>query len=159
MKRKIIIEGITFSVIGLIAVIEGFRLSTGKDPQGIFSLMGPGTYTIVLGFGLIITAIASVFLNYRKVSGTGKAALSQEKESPSSKVVVYMIGVFAIYAFLIDIFGYLMPTILFLLLEFRLVGVKSWKTNIVVTSAVVAVFYLVFIQYCGMIFPRGIFLN
>lgn len=160
MKRKIIIEGITFSAIGLLFIVEGSRLSISKDAQGIFSLMAPGgAYAIVLGLGLIITAIAYVILNYRKVSCTEKVDLSQEKESPVSKIVVYMIVVFAIYALLIDIFGYLMPTILFLLLEFRLAGVKSWKANIVVTSVVAAVFYLVFIQLLGMIFPQGIFFN
>ncbi|HSB80095.1 MAG TPA: tripartite tricarboxylate transporter TctB family protein, partial [Candidatus Methylomirabilis sp.] len=72
-----------------------------------------------------------------------------------SPIVVKMVGAFAVYATLIDLIGYSVPTLLFLLTEFRLLGVKSWKTNIALTALVSIFFYIVFIHYCEMIFPRG----
>jgi putative tricarboxylic transport membrane protein len=159
MNRTAMIEGITLLVISLFGIFEGFNLNINRNSYTLSSMLGPGTYILVLSFGLMITALADLFFDYRKGFKTGKVALTKKKEPPVRRVVVYMIGVFAIYAFLIDIIGYSVPTVIFLLLEFRLLGVKSWKINIVVTSVVFACFYLVFIKYCDMIFPQGIFFN
>jgi hypothetical protein len=51
----------------------------------------------------------------------------------------------------------MVSSFLFLLAEFRLAGVTSWRTILIVTVVVLASFYLIFVQYCNMPFPRGIF--
>jgi hypothetical protein len=156
MKKTAIIEGITLLVLSLLGIVEGFRLNIVRDAHTSASMLGPGTYILVLGFGLMITAIINLFVKYREASGTGKAALDQRKEMPVKRVVVVLIGTFVLYSALIDIIGYVIPTIVFFLMAFRLLGVRSWITNIVLTSVVVAVFYGVFVHYCEMIFPHGI---
>jgi hypothetical protein len=70
-------------------------------------------------------------------------------------IVVKMIGAFAAYAYLIDLIGYSAPTALFLLTAFRLLDVRSWKTNFALTALVTILYYVVFIHYCEMAFPRG----
>jgi hypothetical protein len=82
-------------------------------------MLGPGTYILVLGFGLLITAIFDFLLNYRDISRTKKADLSPRGEIPVSGVVVALIGIFAMYAVLIDIVGYLIPTISYVELNIR----------------------------------------
>ncbi len=159
MKKTAILEAIPLLVISLLGIAEGLRVNIERDSSTASSMLGPGTYILFLGFGLMIAAISNFLLNYRDISRTEKADLSQRREIPVSGVVVAMIGIFAMYAVLIDYIGYLVPTILFFLLAFRLLGVRSWKTNIVLTSFVVAGFYVVFIHYCEMIFPRGIFFD
>ena len=159
MKKTAILAGIPLLIFSLLGIAEGLRLNITREAKTDPSMLGPGTYILVLGFGLLIIAISNVLSNYRDISRTKKADLSQRREIPVSGVVVVLIGIFAMYAVLIDIIGYLIPTILFFLLAFRLLGVRSWKTNIVLTSVVVAGLYVVFIRYCEMIFPRGIFFN
>jgi putative tricarboxylic transport membrane protein len=156
MKKRAIIEGITLLVLSLLGVVEGFRLNIVRDAHTSASMLGPGTYILVLGFGLMITALVNLFLKYREASAAGKAALDERTEMPVDRVVIALIGTFALYAALIDIIGYVIPTIIFFLIAFRLLGVRSWITNIVLTSVVVAVFYGVFVHYCEMIFPHGI---
>jgi len=159
MNRTTIIEGIILFVIGLLGIREGFQLNAVKDIRTLSSLMGPGTYILVISFGLMITGAAHVFFNDRKITRQEKAALNKTKAFPVSRKLIGMIGVFAGYAYLINIFGYIIPTIFFFLLEFRLAGVKSWRINFLLTAGLVASFQIVFIKYCEMIFPRGIFWN
>lgn len=156
MKKTVFLEPILVLVFSFLGIAEGLRLNMTREARTAPSLLGPGTYILVLGIGLLIAAIFDFLLNYRDISGTKKADLSPRREVPVSGVVVATIGIFAMYAVLIDIVGYLIPTILFLGLAFRILGVRSWKTNIVLTSAVAAGLYVIFIHYCEMIFPRGI---
>jgi hypothetical protein len=60
------------------------------------------------------------------------------------------------YALLIDVAGYLVASILFFFLAFRIVGVKSWAVNIILALMITAAYYAVFVEYCSMIFPRGL---
>lgn len=155
-KAKTLIEGILLFVISLFGTVEGFRLNISSH-QTLTSMMGPGTYILVLSLGIMITSIAHFFVNYKKDTSLEKVPLKKEMGIPKSRIVVYMVGAFAIYLLLISLFGYLVPTIIFFLVEFRLAGVKSWVKNIVLTLILTATFYFVFLQYCQMIFPRGIF--
>lgn len=154
MKRATIVEGMILLVISLTGIMQGFQLNAIKDPQRLSLLMGPGTYILALSIILLITAIVHVLLGYRK----GADVVSAPKTGiHASKKLILMIVVFALYAFLIDIVGYIIPTILFFLLEFRISGVTSWKVNTVLTACLVVSFYYIFIKYCEMIFPHGIF--
>ncbi len=159
MKRTTMIEGVFLLLISLLGIREGFHLNALKDIRTLSSLMGPGTYILAISFGLLLTALAHVFFNIRKMNHLEKAGSAEKKELVFSKKLIAMIGVFAGYAYLIDFLGYLLPTIFFLLLEFRLAGVKSRRVNILLTAGLAASFQIVFIKYCEMIFPRGIFWN
>ncbi len=159
MKRTTTIEGIILLLISLLGIREGFHLNAVKDIRTLSSLLGPGTYILLISFGLLVTAAAHVIFNATKVHPLNKASLIGKNDLPASKKLIGMIGVFAGYAYCIDIFGYILPTIFFFLLEFRLAGVKSWRINILLTAGLVASFQIVFIKYCEMIFPRGIFWN
>ena len=159
MKKTVVLEAILLLVFSFLGIAEGLRLNLTREAKTAPSMLGPGTYILVLGFGLLITVIFNFLLHYRDISRTKKTDLSPRREIPVSGVVVAMIGIFAMYAILIDIVGYLIPTILFFWLAFRILGVRSWKTNIVLTSVVAASLYVVFIHYCEMIFPRGIFFD
>jgi hypothetical protein len=153
MKRGTIVESAVLLVISLAGIIQGIQLNAVKDPQRLALLMGPGTYILVLSIVLLITAVAHVLLDYRK----GAAVSTKTSAMHVSKKLILMVVVFAVYAFLIDIVGYIIPTILFFLLEFRLAGVTSWKVNTILTTGLVVSFYFIFIKYCEMVFPHGIF--
>jgi hypothetical protein len=155
MKRTILIEGLTLFVISIFGLLGGFALYINRDARTQSSLMAPGMFILALSCALILTALVYVYLSLRKASRTATVDIPKTQEPWAGTIVVKMVIVFAAYAYLIQLIGYTVPTILFLLAEFRLLGVKSWKTNIVLTAVVTAMFYIVFITYCEMIFPRG----
>jgi hypothetical protein len=119
MKKTAFLEPILLLIFSFLGIAEGLRLNLTREARTAPSMLGPGTYILVLGFGLLITAIFDFLLNYRDISRTKKADLSPRGEIPVSGVVVALIGIFAMYAVLIDIVGYLIPTISYVELNIR----------------------------------------
>lgn len=152
MRRTVLIEGILLLMIGLVSMGEGLRLITQMDPQAVSDVLGPGWYVLFIGLTLIATAIVHFIAHYRETPSVKKVAVDR----PMRMLMITMVVVMAVYTFLIEITGYLVATPLFFLAEFRVIGVKSWLTNILLTIAMTAVYYLVFVRYCDMVFPRGI---
>jgi branched-subunit amino acid transport protein AzlD len=158
MKMITWIEGITLLATGFIGVGEGLRLAKKIDPDAITDVLGPGYYIFFLGLILIIIGVTYLSVNYKNIFYKEKKSLYRQiKEKKAISTVFYMILVLIIYFISIYIAGYLVPTLIFFFLEFRVAGLKSWKRNILLTLVVTAVFYLIFIKYCRMVFPHGLF--
>jgi hypothetical protein len=159
MKPSSLIEGLIFLVIGFAGTAEGVRLINKVDPDAIKDVLGPGYYVIILGVMLMIIGSAHLVNNWR-VEGMprarGKAATSPVISNP---IPLYMIAVFAVYVFLMYFFGFLMSTLIFFSVEFRVAGVRSWKKNVTLTAVTTAVFYLIFVHYCNLVFPAGLFVK
>ena len=156
MNRTLIGEGVVLFIISIGGILGGFSQYINRDARTQSSVLAPGTYVIVLSVALTLTALVYVYLSFRKASRAANLDLPQRQAPWISAIVVKMASAFAVYAYLIEVIGYMVPTLLFLLVEFRLLGVKSWKTNIALTAIVTGVFYIVFIKYCEMILPQGI---
>jgi len=158
MKMIIWIEGITLLATGFIAVAEGLRLIKKIDLDAITDVLGPGYYILFLGLILIIIGVTYLSINYKKLFYKEKESFYRRtKEKKAISTVFYMILVLIIYFISIHIAGYLVPTLIFFFLEFRVAGLKSWKRNIILTLVITAVFYLIFIRYCRIVFPQGVF--
>lgn len=157
MKTIEWVEGALLLALGLIGIVEGLRLAGNVDPDAITDILGPGYYILSLGFILIITSIGYVLSCSISNDNVEKKELGREHiKSKASKTVFYMVFVLIAYLCLINILGYFIPTIFFLFLEFKLVGVKTWKKNFILSVLITLVFYLIFIKYCRMVFPTGI---
>ncbi|MFB3816769.1 MAG: tripartite tricarboxylate transporter TctB family protein [Candidatus Methylomirabilales bacterium] len=155
MKRPLVMEALSLLVLGAAAMYGGVGLYLNRDIRTQSSVLAPGVYILVLAGLLLGTALLYVWLSSGRRVPAGTTASTATSGSWMSPIVVKMIGAFAIYAYLIELVGYLAPTLLFLFVEFRLLGVKSWKTNAILTALVTALFYVIFIYYCEMVFPRG----
>lgn len=155
MKRTVLIEGILLLVIGLVSAGEGMHLIVDKDPNIIYDMIGPGYYVLLLSIALMATGVVHLIVNYRKRLIMEKVEVTGEMR----RRMISIVAVMAIYTFLIGITGYLVATIVFFLLEFRVIGIKSWRLNVILTILLTAVYYIVFIRYCDMVFPRGILLR
>jgi hypothetical protein len=152
------IEGITLIATGIIAVAEGLRLTKKVDPDAVTDILGPGYYIFFLGLILAIIGVTYLTVHYKEAFYKRKGSLyGRIKEKRGISTVFYMTLVFVFYLISIHIAGYLVPTLIFFFLEFRLAGVKSWKRNIILTLVITAVFYLIFIRYCRIVFPQGVF--
>jgi putative tricarboxylic transport membrane protein len=149
----VLIEGILLLAISLVSIAEGVRLITYKGSQTVVrDILGPSFYIFSLGIALMTTGIVHLFVNYKKDVSTEKVAINREMRIR----MISMVVVLAVYTLLIDIVGYLVATIIFFFLEFRIVGIKSWIVNIILTLIITAAYYIVFVKYCEMIFPQGI---
>jgi hypothetical protein len=152
MRVRILIEGILLGAIGLISVIEGVRLIIFKNPVISYDPVGPSFYVLLFGIALMFVGCLYIILNYRN-------PLSEKQIVVDKGLRIRLIGTVAacaLYVLLINIFGYLVATFIFLFIEFKIANVKAWPQGFILSMAVTAFLYLVFVEYCSMIFPRGI---
>lgn len=152
MKRKVWIDGLLFIAIGITSLIESFRLILYKDPHTLFDLLGPGYYLLIVSLSLMVTGIFYIFVNRRKLPGI-------KKETVSKGMRFRLIGSFAVlalYAIFLSSIGYFVSSLVFFVLEFRILGIKIWPNNIILSIGITAVYYFVFVKYCDMVFPRGL---
>ena len=152
-ERRILIEGMLLCIVGAAAVAEGIRIWGEMDPKRVSDVLGAGPFIIFLGLCLMLVGVMHFATNYKRTHEVEKVAGKKEMRAK----MIGMAVVLASYTWLITIFGYTISTIIFFLLEFRLAGVRSWPRNIILTIAVTVIYRFVFVDYCNMIFPRGIF--
>lgn len=150
VRTRVMTEGLLLFLIGVGGIAEGYRLVVFKDPQTLYDVLGPGYYIVVVSLAMVATAIAHLAIHLKDPETTAGKVDKKERMR-----LFYMIGSLVLYLILLNFLGYFLSTFIFFLLEFWLLGFK-WKTNIILTFVVTIIYYLVFIEYCSMVFPRGI---
>jgi hypothetical protein len=155
--KALLIEVFVLVIVGVFSISDGIRLVlAGKLHK--YDVLGPGFYNVGLGSILIIVGLI-YFMSERKkaVRIEEKAAVRQSTEkSEYQKMMISMIVVMIGYIFLMYLTGYLFASLIFFFLINRIAGFRSWLTNLGVTVLMTASFYLIFVMWMGMIFPRGL---
>ena len=130
-------EGLILTVIGIVGVIEGFRLNrVSAEADEAF---GPGWYLLILSVILIICGLYYLASTFKKVNEKKEAALSWK--GPASFCILAMI----FYSFLLPYIGYFISTAAFVFVATRLFGEQSWVTSTLVAGISGTVFWFVFI--------------
>ena len=150
---RVLIEGIVIVVFSLVSMVEGIRLIIYKDPYVLYDPLGPGPYVLALSVGLLAAGIFHYIANYRAPYSAGKPTANQGMKAQLFR----SIGILALYILLLQFVGYLISTITFFFLQLRTSGVKSWTKTIILTVVLSISFYVVFVKFCEMAFPKGAF--
>ncbi len=150
---SVLVEGLLLIAVSLIAIGEGLRLVIYKDPYTLYDPLGPGLYALVVGLGLMAVAVAYLVVDHERPS---------EKEmAPADKTLrlrlALTVAACVIYVSIIGVIGYLPATVCFFIMEFKIERIKSWPLVVVLALVLSGLYYLVFVHYCGIVFPRGIF--
>jgi small-conductance mechanosensitive channel len=153
MRLTTLIEGVLLLVLGLVAMAGGLRLVIYKDPRVLYDPLGPGLYITAISVGLMTIGVVYLVRSYRKPPTMNDVPVDKKMRIRMMSTVAACI----IYIFLIRIVGYLLATIIFFFLEFRIEGIKSWPLVVVLSLVLSAFYYFIFVQCCSMVFPRGIF--
>jgi hypothetical protein len=149
---RVLIEGILITISGVAALAEGVRLVIYKDPYVFYDPIGPGFYIFALGTALMTAGIAHFIVNYRRLPVLGTMPISE-----GMRIKLFSsFMVLAIYIYLLGLVGYLVATFVFFVLEFRVAGVTSRRTNLILAFFLSALYYVVFAVFCEIVFPKGI---
>lgn len=152
MNRNVFIEGTVVFIIGVVTVVEGFRLSFMQKIQ-LYDVFGPGNYTIGVGLCLLILGPA-YFLSHRKDI--------PDQAEPVDKMLrnklFSMIAILVVYIILMNIIGYLFSTLLFFLLIFRIAGYSSWPVIVPMSIGITGFLYIAFGHWLHMPLPQSIFI-
>jgi hypothetical protein len=155
-KKVILTEAIVLFMISFGVLFEGIRLAKSTS-RVIQDVMGPRTYIIVLGGLLILGMLVHItFFSVRLLHLT-RSHPKPVRERGASFTVLAMVAIIALYTALIQFLGYLIATPIFFLMMFRAARVDSWRRIITLTAILSAAYYFIFVYYCNVIFPRGIF--
>jgi len=138
--------------MGIITMVEGLKLIFIKDPAAIYDRIGPGPYLLVVSMMFTGGGIVHLITNWRRSVDDQKVIVDKDLRRKLISTIVNC----AIYLLLISMVGYLISTPIFFFLQFRIEGIKSWLRNLSLTFAISATYYLVFVRYCSLIFPRGV---
>jgi hypothetical protein len=151
LNRKLLFEVALCLVISLISLYEGFDLTFHREITAVHYGTGPGLYLLIVSMILAVAAIAHLMINWKKPHGAEKVAIPREMRMK----LFSTIGNCILYILLINLVGYLVSTLVFFLLQFRIQGIRFWF-SLLLTFIISTTFYLVFVKYCSLIFPRGI---
>jgi putative tricarboxylic transport membrane protein len=145
------------AILGILSVAEGIRL-VNKENLQTTDMLGPGYYSIGVGAFLLMAGAAYFLSRRKKISGVAQdqPAAAPAGNAGYNRTMLGMVVVMIAYIVLMDVAGYLLSTAVFFLLINRIAGFRSWLVNAGVSALMTAAFYLVFVEWLGIIFPRGL---
>jgi hypothetical protein len=155
MRVRIFIEGMIFSVMGLLGLYEGIRLARVRASQStvIQDSLGSDGYMIMIGLALIIVGVSHIIINYKKNIDTGKKMVS--KDHKDTLIVIFDIFVsLIVYVLLMNYIGYLVGSLIFFLLILKIFKFK-WSLNVILSVFFSIIFYMLFGYVLKMPFPKG----
>ncbi len=151
MKRDEIIAGIVILIFGGITVILSLRM-----PIGTFRAAGTGLFPLLLGILLMILSVLFLFnLLLRKERELERKEAPVEATPRSLTPVILFLGMMALAALFFNSLGY--PLIAFLLLValLKILGMKRWPANILLSLVTAAASYFLFVQWLKIPLPKG----
>lgn len=152
LTRKVLIEGAILALAGIAAMGEGYRMVAFKATRSAEDLTGPGRYLFLVGALLALAAASYLWTQYRSTEADDPEEEKVEDRVFRHKVLPIILAV-AGYTLLIEYIGYFVGSVLFFVFMLRLSG-ESWLRVAAISLAMTALYYVLFIELSGMIFPR-----
>jgi hypothetical protein len=150
VKTARLIEGTLALLIGALSIVTGVRLTIDKIPGVLYDTVGPGIFGVLVGTGLLAVGILHLRMpDTRPAAAAGRSVVNRR--------VLGIVGACVLYLLLIDAAGYPAASVVFFLLAFRLSGVSSWMSSLVIAVCLTAAYYGIFVMYFDLLFPRGLF--
>jgi putative tricarboxylic transport membrane protein len=145
------------AILGILSLVEGIRL-VNRETLQTQDVLGPGYYSIGVGAFLLAVGLAYYFSTRKKLIGVVKeTSVAVPAESAGyNRTMFGMVAVMVAYIVLMDVAGYLLSTAIFFLLINWIAGFRSLLVNAGVSALMTTAFYLVFVEWLGIIFPRGL---
>jgi hypothetical protein len=152
--KRIIIEGVLLSLLGLLGLVESVKMIIRQDPKAFWDIGGATRYLIGVSIALMITGVIHIIW-YRRRFILEKLTVNRE----ILKQVIRLTIIMVVYCLLLKVVGYFLGTAVFFFLMLWVLGVASWLKNIILTMAFSSCFYIIFKLCLNMILPRGILLK
>ena len=149
MKRDEAIEGIIIFLFGGLTALLSLRM-----PIGTFRMAGTGMFPLCLGILLMILSgmfVLKIFI--QREEQVKKEASIESSESPIQ--LILFLGAMVLATLLFNPLGYPLISFLLMLGLLRILGIKRWGLNILISVVTSVGSYFVFIQWLGIPMPKG----
>lgn len=124
---------------------QGFQSPLVADP------LGPSAFPTILGWSGLILAAAQMVLAW-----SGRRATEEAPASPRQYLKPFLLfGLLIVYALALDLAGYILASIAFVLISLLMLGEPLWRGGVVAVGFS-AGFYYLFVKILKINLPAGI---
>jgi putative tricarboxylic transport membrane protein len=150
LKKDEAIGPILLFGFGCITVILSSRM-----PLGTFRMAGTGLFPFCLG--ILLMMLSSLF--FLKLYFQGMKKLEKKErgaEMPGfPKPLVFFLGTMVLATFFFNTFGYPLVSFILMVSLLRILGMKRWALNILISVFTALGSYLLFVQWLQIPLPKG----
>ena len=132
-----------------------------SEPEGQYAAVGPRAFPLVIGLAL---AACAAWIGLRRTAGGAPAAPAADRHDPAGeggaadwRAAAPAAAAFLAYIALLAPVGYLLATAVFIPLEARLLGSRSWRRDLIAGLVVTAAIYAALWLLLGLRLPGGVF--
>ena len=150
MKRDEAIVGMVIFLFGAITTLLSLKMDIGT-----FRNAGTGMFPLFLGVLLMILSILfllRIFFQNKKAPVKGEPIV----EIPgSTKQMIFFLGTMALATLFFNKLGYPLISFLLMLGLLRILGIKRWALNILISFVTAVGSYFLFVQWLKVPLPKG----
>jgi putative tricarboxylic transport membrane protein len=149
LKKDEIIVGVVIFLFGAITALLSLRM-----PIGTFRMGGTGLFPLCLGIILMILSgvfILTIFFQGRE--GQVKKASIESSGSPMQ--LILFLGTMVLATLFFNRLGYPLTSLFLILGLLRILGMKRWSLNILISVVTAVGSYFLFVQWLNIPMPKG----
>jgi len=150
LKRDEAIVGVVIFIFGGITVLLSLKM-----PIGTFRMAGTGMFPLILGILLMILSGILVL----KIFFQGKEGQLKKEPSPESSEspiqLILFLGTMVLATLFFNQLGYPLTSLLLMLALLRILGIKRWGLNILISVVTAVGSYFLFVKWLNIPMPKG----
>ena len=150
MKRDEIVVGIVIFLFGTITTLLSLKM-----PIGTFRMAGTGMFPLCLGILLMILSGAftlKIFLQGKKEQ-VRREASTESSTSPIQ--LILFLGTMVLATLFFNQLGYPLTSFLLMAALLRILGIKRWGQNILISVVTAVGSYFLFVKWLDIPMPKG----
>ena len=150
LKRDEIVVGVVIFLFGAITTLFSLKM-----PIGTFRMAGTGMFPLILGIILMVLSGAFIlkFSFQGKEEQIKKEASIESSESPI-KLILFL-GTMILATLFFNQLGYPLVAFLLILGLLRILGIKRWGLNILISVVTAIGSYFLFVKWLDIPMPKG----
>ena len=143
------IGGIVIFLFGGVTILLSLRM-----PIGTFRIAGTGMFPLILGILLMfLSCIFLLKLLYKYKKTTARRDAVAEHGSPVQLILFF--GTMVLATLFLNRLGYPLISFLLMLGLLRILGIKRWGLNILISVVAAVGSYFLFVQWLNIPLPKG----
>lgn len=150
MNRDEVLPGIVILLFGAVTTFLSLRM-----PVGTFRMAGTGMFPLCLGILLMILSgifVLNIFFQGKEEQGKKEASI---ESSESSIQLILFLGAMVLATLFFNRLGYPLTSFLLMVALLRILGIKRWGQNVVISVVTAVGSYFLFVKWLDIPMPKG----
>jgi hypothetical protein len=149
VKRDEMIGGIVLFLFGVVTTFLSLRMEIGT-----FRAAGTGLFPLALGILLMLLSGAFLLEQFSEKPKTAKIERGSGFSQSTLQLILFF-GTMALATLFLGKLGYPVVAFLLLMVLFRILGMKHWSSNLLLSFATAAFSYILFARWLKIPLPKG----